>query len=76
MVQGMFPLLMLTGVNTPHPRVTNSGFEGPIGTPAAPTRQRASEAVAHGPAGSLDNRQDQRRLPWMPCLRPRWPWDW
>ena len=44
-------------------------------TPATLTRQRACNAVAPGPAESLDDNQDRRRHPWMPGLRPKWPSD-
>ena len=45
-------------------------------TTATPTGHRACDAVACGPPGGLDDRQDRRRHPWMPGLRPKWPWDW
>ena len=44
-------------------------------TPAKPTGHRVREAVARGPAGGLDDRQDQLRHPWMPGSKPKCPWD-
>ena len=45
-------------------------------TPATPTGHRACDAVARGPPGGLEDRQDRRGHPWMSGLRPKWPWDW
>ena len=41
-----------------------------------PHKTKACDAVAYSPSGSLDDDQERRRHPWMPGLRPKWPWDW